>query len=203
MVGNTTPKANSGHLLQQGSASPRGIALPRAFGLRRTGKPLCSPEAAVIPAWAPLPLPKQLPGPYTELRGVSDPSLSISESPQPHPQITSRKLREVIKFAMRFWGQLFLLHLKETHQNTTFLNVHLTKPHESGSPATPGLGWAGAARHCPAQDGWKQSQLHQGLNNLFLSLCKHPRTSNGQGWLLQTPPGLGGLQGRSRAGGRS
>lgn len=47
------------------------------------------------------------------------------------------------------------------------------------------------------QDGWKQRQLHQGLNNLLLSICKHPLTSIGQSWPLL---GLEGLQGRNWAG---
>lgn len=103
---------------------------------------------------------------------------------------------------MRFWGQLFLWHLKETHQNTTFLNVHLMKPHQSGSPATPGLGWAAAAWHCPAQDGWKQSQLHQGLNNLLLSLCKHPPHFKWAGLAIADTPRSGRAAGKEQGRGK-
>lgn len=65
------------------------------------------------------------------------------------------------------------------------------------------LGSAASPRQALAdltKDGWKQRQLHQGLNKLFLSLCKYC-TSKGQGWLLQTPLGLERRQGRSWAGG--
>lgn len=70
-----------------------------------------------------------------------------------------------------------------------------------------GQAWALGSAASPRQaladltkDGWKQRQLRQGLNKLFLSLCKYC-TSKGQGWLLQTPLGLERQQGRSWAGG--